>query len=312
MDAIVAAWAKRQEKVKSIKFSWREELVGPTGTATAATHRAMIDEARFAYVADNDPYPPDIASVIIDREEGKPPKKDAQGRPAPNGNVGPARIAFNGTTTRDYRALNHATMTGIGHTRSGFQIAEAHGQALEPVLVMFRPFDVNLGRINPNDYHVSALQGKIGDTACVIIERTEAARWPIRTLYYWLDPTRDYIVLRKQQILNGRSQERMDISYRNDPAFGWIPEGCHEFSISDVGNLCSSFERVDHRLGHQPADPRLRILGRIPERDKSPPATRPAVGCAESRTTSVGRVSDEPRLAGLVNAKPRRPHEAAL
>jgi hypothetical protein len=239
MDAIVAAWTRQQEKAKSVNFSWREEHVSPTGDKTGGTHSALIDAARFVYVADNDPYPPDVASVIIQREEGKPPEKGAIPRPAPGANLPPARIAFDGTTTRDYRALNHPTMTGIGHTRPGFQIAAAQGQALEPVLVMFRPFDANLGRINLDDYRVSALRGKIGEIACVIIEKTEAGLWPIRTLS-WLDPARDYIVLRKQRILGGRSHERMDISYRKDPAFGWVPEGCHASSISEVGYLCSS------------------------------------------------------------------------
>jgi hypothetical protein len=238
MDAIVAAWTKRQEKAKSVKFTWHEEQVGSKGEKTEGTHTALIDGGRFAYVADNDPYPPDVASLLIKSELGNAGNKESRRQPAPGTDVSPARRAFDGTTTRTYRSINHPELTGIGSTRRGFHIDEAQGPALEPVLLMFRPFDANLGRFKAADYVVSPMSGKIGDVSCVIIESSEAVGG-IRT-FYWLDPARDYIVLRKQQTQNGRDHERMDISYRNDPAAGWIPDGCHESSISEVGRSCRS------------------------------------------------------------------------
>jgi hypothetical protein len=241
MEAIVAAWTRRQAKTKSLKFTWREErqssALGPAQERQTAEgpHTVLIDGERFAYVADNNPYPPQIASALIEQEN----KAQAGGRRSllrrvPTVSFPPARIAFDGTTTRTYRALNHATITGIGSTKSGFSIAEAQDPALEPVLLMFRPLEANLGRIRPADYSVSPNRGKIGAATYAVIETSEEGPARIRTSY-WLDPTRDYIVLRKQQTRNQRDFERTDISYRNDPIYSWLPDRSYASTVDRSG-----------------------------------------------------------------------------
>jgi hypothetical protein len=281
MNAIVAAWTKRQEKAKSLKFTWQEEQVGSSGEKTEATHTALIDGGRFAYVADNNPYPPDVASLLIKSEQGNADKKSRR-QQTPGSGVSPARQAFDGTATRTYRSLNHPELTGIGSVNPGFHIGEAQGPALEPVLLMFRPFDANLAHFKAADYGISPMGGKIGDVSCVIIETSEAVSGPIRT-FYWLDPARDYIVLRKQQTHNGRDHERMDISYRNDPTAGWIPDGFHESSISEVGRSCRSFSsRITAFAVNQPI-PSAEFLVEFPKGTK--------VRTGRGQTASAPRIS---------------------
>jgi hypothetical protein len=233
LDAIVAAWKNRQKKTKSLKFTWREERANWRGSATQESHTVLIDGDRFAYVEDNNPYPPDMASLVIAREQdaNAPQKWPRPQRQLPN--LRPARAAFDGKSTRTYRGLPDSKITGIGWIGVGFHIREAAGFALEPVLLAFRPFDANLGRINLSDFRISPNRGKIGDVPCVILEATDAAS-RIET-FYWLDPARDYIVLRKQQTTNATDSARMDISYRRDPAAGWIPDGCRQSAVSVLG-----------------------------------------------------------------------------
>jgi hypothetical protein len=50
---------------------------------------------------------------------------------------------------------------------------------------------------------------------------------------YWVDPAREYIVLREHVVLNGQDYSRMDTSYRRDLKFGWIPNA---WNFSSVGN----------------------------------------------------------------------------
>jgi len=237
MEAIVAAWTRRQEKAKSVQFSWREEQEPSTLASEAApqpkegAHTILIDGERFAYIADDRPYPPEVASTIIERELSTADQKKRPGRGGAQSTFPPARITFDGTTTRTYRALNHPTLTGIGSTRSGFSIPQARDAGTEPVLLAFRPFDPHLGRINPADYSVSENRGKIGEALCLIIEINEQGPERAQTSY-WLDPTRDYIVLRKHRMADGRDVERTDISYRNDPVSGWVPNGCQVSSLT--------------------------------------------------------------------------------
>jgi hypothetical protein len=56
-------------------------------------------------------------------------------------------------------------------------------------------------------------------------------------VFYWLDPDRDYIVLRELRMADGRECSRTEISYRADPKFGWIPTGWKEAAVDERGGF---------------------------------------------------------------------------
>jgi hypothetical protein len=277
LETIAAAWTKRQEKTKSLKFTWREERASSRGLATQESHTVLIDGDRFAYVEDNDPYPQDMASLVIASEQASnaPHKGSRPQSFIPE--LRPARWTFDGRSTRTYRRLPDSKITGIGRIGVGFHIQEVERFALEPVLLAFRPFDVYLGRIKPSDFRVSPNRGKIGDVSCVILETTDAESRG--ETFYWLDPARDYIVLRRQQTTNGTDSERMDISYRHDPAAGWTPEGCKRSTVSLLGRRWrSETATITAFTANQPI-PAAEFLVEFPkgtkvhELPKEPPAT---------------------------------------
>jgi hypothetical protein len=300
MDTIVAAWKKRQEQAKSLKFSWREERASSARGSAQASHSALIDGGRFAYVEDNDPYPPEIAASILASETGarKPESGGRQQRSAPP--VRPARSTFDGTSTRTYRALSDSKITGIGSIKDGFNIPEARNFALEPVLLTFRPFDSNLVGFEPGDYRVSRERRKIGEATCVILEPVKTS--PLQT-FYWLDPARDYIVLRKQQVTNGTDSARLDISYRKDPAAGWVPDGCRQSTVDLFGEgWVSNTSTITPLTVNQPILPQ-EFLVEFPKGTKvktTPKAT------ADARPMRLGIGSGRRPTAP---ARPRRPAE---
>jgi hypothetical protein len=118
-----------------------------------------------------------------------------------------------------------------GYIKRGLDSNEPQYPTFIPILLAFRPLDANFARFKPADFRVSPVRGKIGDVVCVIIETIEA--WERPPISFWLDPARDYIVLRKHETLNGQDTARTDISYRNDPTYGWIPDA---WKYSYVGN----------------------------------------------------------------------------
>ncbi len=267
MDAIVAAWAKRQERAKSLKFSWSEEQASSTapdsGGSGHGPETILIDGDRVALVRDNKPYPPQMAAKIVEYESKV---ENGRGRElAPPQGMRPSRVAFDGINTRSYRALDNPTITGRGTTAHGFAITDAQGLGPEPMLLMFRPFDQNLGRIKPDDYRVAADRGKIGDVDCVIIETTDPGR--IRKSY-WLDPARDYLVLRRVQTVAGRDVERMDISYRNDSSAGWVPEGCRFTRVTGFGQNWRTLEAKISDVVINPSIARAEFLADFPKGTK--------------------------------------------
>jgi hypothetical protein len=240
MEAIAAIWTKRQSSTKSFKFSWKGEQIRARSHTIEPVHSVLVDGNKFAYVEDNDPYRPDVAQYIIDREGGATARRRVESS-QPRGSVAigpPARVAFDGTSTRTYRALNDPLITGVGYLRPGFHVSQIQRPGPECMLLTFRPLDPFLGSIDTAGFRVLPERGKLGDVSCVIIESIEDGRAATRTSY-WLDPARDYIVLCKHQTNRGRDTQRMDITYRRDPVAGWVPTGCKVATVSAVGMSCT-------------------------------------------------------------------------
>ncbi len=239
MEAIAAVWTKRQSSIKSFKFSWKGEQVRSRSHTAEPVHSVLVDGDKFAYVEDNDPYPPDVAQYIIDREGGATARRRIESsKPRGLATGPPARVAFDGTSTRTYRALNDPMITGVGFLRPGFHVSQVQSPAPECILLAFRPLDPFLGSIDPAGFRVLPERGKLGEVSCVIIESLEEGRFGIRTSY-WLDPTRDYLVLCKHETNRGRDTQRTDITYREDPVAGWVPSGCKVATVSAVGTFCT-------------------------------------------------------------------------
>ena len=97
--------------------------------------------------------------------------------------------------------------------------------------------DRELGSIDLSKFKVAPGVSKIGDVSCVVIE-TDIVRG--RQHSYWLDPARDYLVLREHRSLNGQDCMRIDLTYRLDPNFGWIPTGWTDAFAGAGGSLLSS------------------------------------------------------------------------
>jgi hypothetical protein len=147
-------------------------------------------------------------------------------------------------------------ITGVGSLRPGFHVSQVQKPALQCMLLVFRPLDPFLGSIDPAGFRVLPQRGKLGDVSCVIIESIEEGRFGAHTSY-WLDPTRDYLVLCKHQSNRGRDTQRMDIIYRQDPIAGWVPSGCKVATVSAVGASCilSSCTITDSEI-NQPIAPK--------------------------------------------------------
>jgi hypothetical protein len=308
LEQIVEAWTKRQSATKSLKFTWRGERITPEGQTAEKPHSALIDGEEFAYVEDQDPYPPDIASVVLDRERG-PSASDnrtsSRNRPT-TASVPPARRTFDGTSTRTYRALNDRTITGVGSIQPGFQIPDAKGPGLEPVMLMYRPFDPNLGGIVGRDFELAGQRGKIDGVSCVIIEKIGEPGQRLRTLY-WLDPQRDCIVLRKQRTNHGRDFERMDVSYRKDPASGWVPSACKMVRLRDSGNSCQSYAATISNVSINQAIPSTEFLVDFPKGTKVHELDRRSGQAGAGRSLSAlrgGASPPTPKAPPNPNAKP--------
>lgn len=77
-------------------------------------------------------------------------------------------------------------------------------------------------------------RGKIDGVSCTIVIASEPRSDHV---FYWLDPNRDYIVLREHRMADGREYSRTEISYRSDKQLGWIPTGWKEAVVDEHGGF---------------------------------------------------------------------------
>ena len=121
-------------------------------------------------------------------------------------------------------------MEAVAWIKPGFDEMAVERASLKPIIWAHRPFEPNFDLFELSNFRVSPERGKIGDVTCVIIESIPAAKGPPTS--YWLDPARDYLILRDHRAFQDQDIQRLDISYRKDPTYGWEPDA---WSQSHVG-----------------------------------------------------------------------------
>jgi hypothetical protein len=106
----------------------------------------------------------------------------------------------------------------------GFDHAEARNHEsdyymLAPVLLTYRPCDPDTGGRDLAKFDIGARKGTIDVHQCVILASAQPSEI-VEEL--WLDPDRDFVVLRVARSMPGKNTT-LDISYDQDPKLGWIP-----------------------------------------------------------------------------------------
>jgi beta-lactamase regulating signal transducer with metallopeptidase domain/thiol-disulfide isomerase/thioredoxin len=201
LDAIAAAWARRQAKFSSFKFSWKRrspELI-------TSTHTLSVDGERFA-----------TAFLNTDRKPFRFPTGTKTGE---FGYPADLRLVFDGSTTTDLLISDSRKLVTIA---SGLREHDVEGLGNRTLLDALRLLDSHFFGIDLSKFRVAQGGGKIGDAQCVLIEIETK---PGHRDFYWLDPARDYLLLREHSTVNGQDSMRIDFSYRSDPRFGWVPTG---------------------------------------------------------------------------------------
>jgi hypothetical protein len=206
LEAITAAWAKRRAKIQSFEVTGQRKRTlmandWMRGSVTSSfTACAQGDRFAFEFVG-----------------PGRIPRF-----PGSNQYVGTSdywKTDFDGVDTRGMSGRK-----GPGWIRTGPGFEGSDGS--DCVWLAVCPWDARLTRLDPATLRVIVQDAKVDGTNCVMIRN----EW---STYFWLDPARDFIVLRKQEVDTGiaADQSRVDFSYRPDANYGWVPTGWREIRV---------------------------------------------------------------------------------
>jgi len=97
--------------------------------------------------------------------------------------------------------------------------------ALKPILMEFRLINPAVRAFQLTKFKVVDRNAVLDGHKCVLINDDDTGAANIESM--WLDPARDYLVLRNT-ITNRRTSaesRRLDISYLDEPTVGWVPSG---------------------------------------------------------------------------------------
>ncbi len=218
---IIDAWRARQASVHTFKFEWSDSRttaaytnMGRPGTsakgelfpATDTTHRVSvalsIDGGMLRYStrgpkwsADQEQFLPIWYLNVFDGAVSK--------------------AFFGYAAGEDDRFFPR----GFVHEKEK-RIVDSGNPYLVPLLVTYRPFHPDMGKLDLAGYGISAKQGTIGGRNCVILEPPAASVW---SESYWIDCQHGFVVLRVVRAVKKSPVMQFDISYIEDPLHGWVP-----------------------------------------------------------------------------------------
>jgi len=227
LTQIVQAWKSKEARVQSARFEWKETRTDPAIFEYANLVEGLSPEAK--------------------RRVAMPPERtyDRALRLSLQGNMvrfetdGPHwSQALKSYSPRTYVAAfdGEIEMCLFGGDRSGQKAFDPHGfvtkrtshsdsgtLVFRALALSYRPLQPSLGRFDPESHEVRHDE-EVDGRRCSLVEQTTSSvgRAGAR---YWVDPERDWVVVRALSFFNGKPSTQLDIFYTLDKIHGWTPSG---------------------------------------------------------------------------------------
>ncbi|MEX2027639.1 MAG: hypothetical protein WEH44_10060 [Pirellulaceae bacterium] len=129
----------------------------------------------------------------------------------------------------------HAGRGGGGPLGTGAILSEpvfedAVNVHLRAIAMCLRPLDSSFSDgVSLSDYEVVSDDETVDGRPCMLLRRqSDASQHKIVNLLY-VDPAREFVVLKWSTEVDGKLWAQIDITYAQDPAIGWIPSGWNLF-----------------------------------------------------------------------------------
>jgi hypothetical protein len=229
IDEIVAAWKARHDAVNSVRFHVKETKVVPKGSTSGSRGRIKDDEGR--------PFPPkDLTlkaewDVVISgdsyRFERFGDEWNRQGEKVIVEHYldlsdGKRDLSFQGREER----TNSLHSRAFNYPLTGKAALKEHAMEGSSAWLIFHTFRSQMSRFGPYDSTAWRLTPKlatIDGRRCLSLQNIKSAEVQAFNLL-WVDPERNFIVLRHEVGHNEKIRWQMDFRYSLDEASGfWTP-----------------------------------------------------------------------------------------
>lgn len=218
-SAIIDAWLKRQDAIRTFRFVWNEQQVHPKGWIGNPRYPERERLAIPGLTTDRSYV---VAKTLTVDRTMMHYSFDLNRREDPR--LGVARhysyvSKFDGQ--KGEARFNSMTRTPPGTIRRSAANVDAQNLDTRAILLAFRPADAQMGHVLI-DRTVTNLARTFyrGRSIFLLEERHDPSGW--KTIL-WIEPERDFLISRISVLFEQNWIVDMDIDYRQDAQWGWIP-----------------------------------------------------------------------------------------
>jgi hypothetical protein len=229
LKAIADAWAKRQAALKTVKIVWRQERTDAhlKQHLQAVSRAKGLEPAPESGGASATTYETvgtlclegDSVALTMDIYD---PRADALQTPG-------AGISFHtksvlkGAEQRRFSVARPGRLHGNASFGPAKSFQDGDLPDIRPLMLALRPLTAQLASIDLATYRVADKRPTLNGVSCLLLEPIKD-KGPNRSkLSFWVDPARDYLVLREVRTLREQDFRTTDIVYEQNAARAWIP-----------------------------------------------------------------------------------------
>jgi hypothetical protein len=136
--------------------------------------------------------------------------------------------AFDGTASKTL-----AYYGGIGQDYPQGAVVDDSGMLnrtlwnLKPIVLAYRPLDSTLVWFEEGELRITMTGVAVDDRPCVVLE----SHGPRREVTLWVDPSRDFHVVRYEYAERGNLKSHFEVRYHHAGADGWVPERWEHLTV---------------------------------------------------------------------------------
>lgn len=235
-SAVLRAWRKRQDAVKSARFTWTERQAHIKGWVANPRYR---ERERLA-----DSLQPEDGTYDVSKTLSFDGNKMRYSYDGKRGTVNPKILlpdyyvsVFDGETAKTYQSSG-ITKSLVGSIRPEKKNIDAQNLDTRPILLTFRPLDPVMGYLPIGRAFTAYRRYKYkGRSIMAVEERHDSTGWKASL---WIEPERDFIVRRCLLYLHGKIVVDIEIDYNHDPKCGWVPRGWQVLQMKPDGTKWES------------------------------------------------------------------------
>lgn len=233
---IEAAWKARQKKFDRAQMKWtgRVTLVKGSISDNAPSFK-LRDNAKGAR------NPPEDVTYEKDCQFSLDGNKVRYGFSGKVWNASQGRLdaveglsTYDGAFSKEFYPKHEARTTPTGMILQKGSYEGASEGFLRPVILFFRPFEPELAGIDLSAFSVIG-SSKVRGVQCIELQHSMGQS----SLKLSLDPKRDYLLMRHTISAGGRPYQ-IDVDYRRDAQWGWVPFTWETSSTGSSGKIRES------------------------------------------------------------------------